>query len=130
MSEQGGSPSGLTSNEAKEFHSAFMQGWTGFVAIAVVAHGVASFRQEQLNHEHASIRVGRWWDFVIAVLVPIQAVVLFVWWLVQARGWDPEGWLDPLGVTNVGTVLFQVGVVFVVLIAANRWLARDPGRSA
>ncbi|MGB0763688.1 MAG: light-harvesting antenna LH1, beta subunit [Luminiphilus sp.] len=38
MSEQGGSPSGLTSNEAKEFHSAYMQGWLGFVAIAVVAH--------------------------------------------------------------------------------------------
>ena len=38
MSEQGGSPSGLTSNEAKEFHSAYVQGWVGFVAIAVTAH--------------------------------------------------------------------------------------------
>jgi light-harvesting complex 1 beta chain len=38
MSEQGGSPSGLTSDEAKEFHSAYMQGYLGFVAIAVVAH--------------------------------------------------------------------------------------------
>ena len=38
MSEQGGSPSGLTSNEAKEVHSAYVQGWVGFVAIAVTAH--------------------------------------------------------------------------------------------
>ena len=38
MNEQGGSPSGLTSNEAKEFHSAFVMGWVGFVAIAVAAH--------------------------------------------------------------------------------------------
>lgn len=38
MSEQSGSLTGLTSNEAKEFHSAYMQGWFGFVAIAVVAH--------------------------------------------------------------------------------------------
>jgi light-harvesting complex 1 beta chain len=32
------SDSGLTSNEAKEFHSAYMQGFLGFAAIAVVAH--------------------------------------------------------------------------------------------
>jgi light-harvesting complex 1 beta chain len=38
MSDQGGSSSGLTSNEAKEFHSAYMQGFLGFAAIAVVAH--------------------------------------------------------------------------------------------
>jgi light-harvesting complex 1 beta chain len=34
MSDQ----AGLTSNEAKEFHSAYMQGFLGFTAIAVVAH--------------------------------------------------------------------------------------------
>ena len=28
MSDQGGSPSGLTSNEAKEFHSAYVQGFS------------------------------------------------------------------------------------------------------
>ncbi|MEE4204355.1 MAG: light-harvesting antenna LH1, beta subunit [Halieaceae bacterium] len=38
MSEQDGSLSGLTSNEAKEFHSAYVQGFLGFTAIAVVAH--------------------------------------------------------------------------------------------
>ena len=38
MSDQGGGSSGLTSDQAKEFHSAYMQGYLGFVAIAVVAH--------------------------------------------------------------------------------------------
>jgi light-harvesting complex 1 beta chain len=37
MSEHNG-PSGLTSNEAKEFHSAYMQGTLGFGAVVVVAH--------------------------------------------------------------------------------------------
>ncbi len=36
MSDQ--SPSGLSSDEAKEFHAAYMQGFLGFTAIAVVAH--------------------------------------------------------------------------------------------
>ncbi len=94
-----------------------------FFAVAVTTHGVRRFRESQLNHEASDIRVGRWWDVVISAIVPIEAVVLFVWWLVQARGWDPEGWLSPFAQENVGTVLAQVGLVLVVLILANRWLA-------
>ena len=35
---QGGSISGLTENEAKEFHGIFMRSFLGFTAIAIVAH--------------------------------------------------------------------------------------------
>jgi len=94
-----------------------------FFAIAVIANGVRRFREEHLNHEHSKMRVGAWWELVIAVLVPIQAVVLFIWWLVQAREWD-DAWLDPFRPTNVGTVLCQIGLALVVLIALNRWIAR------
>jgi light-harvesting complex 1 beta chain len=38
MSDSEGSLSGLSENEAKEFHSAFMQGFLYFTAVAVVAH--------------------------------------------------------------------------------------------
>lgn len=38
MSDGINSPSGLSSDEAKEFHSFFMQGFLGFTAVAVVAH--------------------------------------------------------------------------------------------
>jgi NSS family neurotransmitter:Na+ symporter len=92
-----------------------------FFAIAVVTHGVRRFRETQLNHEYSDIRVGRWWDVVIGVLVPLQAVVLIGWWLYQVHG---PGWLAPFGVENVGTILLQWGVVLVALIAANRWIAR------
>ncbi|HUF34965.1 MAG TPA: sodium-dependent transporter [Gemmatimonadales bacterium] len=95
-----------------------------FFAIAVVGAGVRRFREEQLNHPGSNIRVGRWWEVVIGILVPLQAVVLLVWWLWQARGWDPAGWLDPAGVENVGTILLQWGVVLLALLAANRWLVR------
>lgn len=36
--ERSGSMSGLTANEAKEFHKFFMQGFLGFIAISIVAH--------------------------------------------------------------------------------------------
>ena len=48
-------------------------------------------REQQLNHEDSNIRVGRWWDLVIGVLVPIQALVLGVLillnrWIVRQTG--------------------------------------------
>jgi NSS family neurotransmitter:Na+ symporter len=95
-----------------------------FFAIAVITHGVRRFREEQLNHADSDLHVGRWWDFVIGVLVPLQALVLLGWWLYQARGWDPTGWLKPFGIENVGTILLQWGVVLTVLLLFNRWLAR------
>ncbi len=36
--ERKGSLSGLTAQEAREFHGVFMSGFIGFTAIAVVAH--------------------------------------------------------------------------------------------
>ncbi|HWP37324.1 MAG TPA: sodium-dependent transporter [Gemmatimonadales bacterium] len=100
-----------------------------FFAAAVSAHGVRRFREAHLNHEHSDIRIGAWWDVVIRFLVPLQAIVLLGWWLYQARGWDPEGWLNPLAVENVGTILLQWGVLIVVLLAANRWLAGRVARA-
>ncbi len=94
-----------------------------FFALALVRHGVRRFRETQLNHEGSDIRVGRWWDVVIGVVVPLEALVLLGWWFWQARGWDPEGWLRPLAVENVGTILLQWGLALAVLILANRWIA-------
>jgi NSS family neurotransmitter:Na+ symporter len=95
-----------------------------FFAIAVITNGVRRFREEQLNHADSDIRVGRWWDVAIGVLVPLQALVLLGWWLYQAHGWDPTGWLKPFGVENVGTILLQWGIVLLVLLLFNGWLAR------
>lgn len=92
-----------------------------FFSIAVSIYGVRRFREEQLNHKHSDIRVGRWWDVAISVLVPLQAVVLVGWWLYQTRG---PGWLNPLGLENAGTIFLQWGVVLVALLLCNRWLAR------
>ena len=95
-----------------------------FFALAVIASGVRRFREEQLNHPDSDIRLGAWWDVIIAVIVPLEALILLVWWLVQARGWDPAGWLSPFGIENVGTILLQWGVVLAVLAALNGWMVR------
>lgn len=94
-----------------------------FYALAVLKHGVEDFRNEHLNHPDSDLHIGKWWEVVIGVVVPLEAVVLLGWWLYQAHGWDPKGWLDPFGVENVGTIFLQWGVLLFVVLAANRWLA-------
>src|SRR6266487_1830783 len=95
-----------------------------FFALAVITCGVRRFREQQLNHAGSDFTVGPWWEIVIGAVVPLEALVLLGWWLYQARGWDPKGWLNPFGVENVGTILLQWGVVLAGLLLANRWLAR------
>ena len=97
-----------------------------FFALAVGKYGVRKFREETLNQKHSNIRIGPWWDLVIRVVVPFEAIVLTVWLLYQAWSDDPESWFlpfDPSNVENVGTVLFQVTIVAVVLYLFNRRLA-------
>ncbi len=94
-----------------------------FFAIAARRFGLEKLRTELINGPGSDIKVGRWWTFLIAVVVPIEAVVLMVWWLWQARTWDAD-WLNPLGTENVGTVLAQFAVALVVLLLLNKWLAR------
>jgi NSS family neurotransmitter:Na+ symporter len=98
-----------------------------FFALAARRFGLERLRREEINAPGADLRVGRWWTFLVGVVIPVEAVVLMVWWLWQARGWDPEGWLDPFQPETVGTVLAQAAVVLVALLAANRWLARRTG---
>jgi NSS family neurotransmitter:Na+ symporter len=95
-----------------------------FFAIAVIKNGVDRFRKEELNHENSDLQIPKWWNLIIYLLVPIEAMVLIVWFLLEAKAQDPAAWLQPFKEYNVGTVLFQFALVLVVLISANRWIVR------
>lgn len=99
-----------------------------FFSIAAIANGVSKLRKEHLNHENSDIHIGRWWDVVITFLIPVLAVFLFVWFLISwkdtVKPSERKKWLLPFETYNVGTVLFQVSVVLVLLILCNRWIVR------
>ena len=89
-----------------------------FFAIAVVRSGVERFRMEQLNHPDSNIRISKLWDLTIAILIPLQAVVLIVWWLYDAAA---EGdWWVPFAEYNAGTVLWQFAAAIMILLVLNR----------
>jgi NSS family neurotransmitter:Na+ symporter len=101
-----------------------------FFAVAAAKFGVERLRREVVNQEGCDLPVGSWWVVIVSVLVPVEAVVLMVWWLWESHDADPESWLQPFHTYNVGTVLLQWTVALVVLIALNRWLVRRSGSAA
>ena len=88
-----------------------------FFAVAVIRFGVRRFREELINTSDADIRIGRWWDWAIRLVV-VQAVVLVLWWLIQfgtGELWGPYGLLNTLS---------QWGVALAAFLLLNRWLVR------
>ncbi len=97
-----------------------------FFAYAVMKFGARRFRVELINGPGADMPIGRWWEWTI-VLCLVEAVVLIVWWFLQARGAGWRAAFDPLKAFSIGTVLLQWGVVLVAFKLLNPWLARRSG---
>jgi SNF family Na+-dependent transporter len=95
-----------------------------FFAFGVARYGVTRFRETFINTGDSDIRIGRWWDAAI-YLVMVQAVVLMGWWLYQAVDpTDLAGTFTPFSSFNVGTVLVQWALALGAFLLLNRWLAR------
>jgi len=94
-----------------------------FISFAIIKHGVKSFREKVINDEGSDIKIGKWYDVMMKYVVPLQAVVLIVWWLVSSVSWDAEWW-NPFHIENAGTVLFQWGLVIAVLLFINKHLVK------
>ncbi len=98
-----------------------------FIAFAVVRHGVRRFREAYVETP-GDVRAGSVWTALIAVAVPVQAVVLLGWWMWQATtaGFVGETghWYDPLNPYSLMTCLVQWGIALAALLALNRWMMR------
>ncbi len=93
-----------------------------FFALAVRRFGVARFREELIEPADNDIPVGKWFDFAVKVLIPLQFTVMIVWWLYQAAT-SGETWWYPFGVFTVGTCLFQWGLVLLIFYLLNDRIA-------
>ena len=95
----------------------------GFIAFAVLKYGVSKFRKEILNSESNEFKFTKWFDYVIMILIPLQVIVLLVWWIAASFEWEPE-WYNPLKIESAGTAIFQWLVVLVILILLNKKLIK------
>lgn len=96
-----------------------------FFSLAVIKFGASEFREKWLNSEDSDIRVGKWFEYVIRYLIPIEFTAMLVWWFYQSvTSYDPKGWWNPFHTYSLGTCLFQWGVVLAFFIGINKWLVK------
>ncbi len=94
-----------------------------FISFSIIRYGVDKFRTEIINGSGSDIKIGKWYNYVIGLLIPLQVVVLVSWWLISSISWDPEWW-NPFHSENFGTVIFQWAIVLSVLIFMNKFLVK------
>jgi NSS family neurotransmitter:Na+ symporter len=96
-----------------------------FVAFAVIRLGTDDFATEINDSNETDWKLGGAWKLIIRWLVPIQAIVLLVWWIgLAATVYAPDDWYNPINPYSVMTCLVQWGAVFAVLLALNHRLRR------
>lgn len=93
-----------------------------FISFAIIKYGVNKFRTEIINGYGSDVKIGRWYNFVIGGLIPFQAIVLLLWWLISSVSWDPEWW-NPFHAENAATCILQWGIVLSVFILLNKRMA-------
>ncbi len=94
-----------------------------FIAFAVNKYGPTKFRTELVNSEGNDINVGKWFEYFMKYVIPIEFIVLLGWWFYQSvTSFDPEGWWHPFHAFSLGTCLFQWGLVIGLSLIFNNWI--------
>ncbi len=94
----------------------------GFLAFAVLKFGVNKFREKILNDETNEFRFGKWFNFIIKFLIPLQAITLLIWWISASFSWEKE-WYNPFKPESAGTAIFQWAIVIIILLNFNKKIA-------
>jgi neurotransmitter:Na+ symporter, NSS family len=90
-----------------------------FISFSIIRYGVDKFRTEVINGYGSDVKIGKWYNFNIGILVPIQVVILISWWLISSIGWDTEWW-NPFHAENFGTVIFQWTIIMILFFVLTK----------
>ncbi len=90
------------------------------VAIAIMKYGVEDARAEV--NAISDIHIGKWWSYCIR-LFPVMFIIIFGWWVMQSIEWHPDDWWHPFEVFSTGTMIFQWGLLALVMFFLNDFLA-------
>ncbi|MGB8953254.1 MAG: sodium-dependent transporter [Candidatus Aminicenantales bacterium] len=94
-----------------------------FVIFAVWKYGAEKMRTEIINPS-ADIRMGPWWSLIIKYISPVVFLVVTGWWLVKNIVENPGTWWQPFQAMTVGTIIFQWGLMIILLVLANNFLSK------
>ncbi|MCH8567501.1 MAG: sodium-dependent transporter [Balneolales bacterium] len=95
-----------------------------FVSVAVLIYGKDRFTAEILAAGEAVTGIHKLWKFLIAYVIPAEAVVLLGWWLYQSIFvFAPDSWFNPFDLYSFATFVFQAGLILGLLIVFNSRIA-------
>ncbi len=95
-----------------------------FISFSIIRYGVDKFRREIINGYGSDVKIGKWYNFIIGILIPVQVVLLVSWWLISSVSWDREWW-NPFHTANAGTCIFQWAVVLLTFILLNKFMVKQ-----
>ncbi len=91
------------------------------IASLIIKQGAQNIRLE-LNSVPGDKTLGKWWVYIISLFIPVAAVVLLIWWLVQS--FVPGEWYKPFTEFSFMSCIFQWSIVVLILLIFNRKLGK------
>lgn len=91
------------------------------IAWLIIKQGAETVRLE-INSVDNDNSIGRWWVYNITFFIPVAAVILLVWWLVQS--FVPGAWFNPFTQFSFMSCIFQWTIVLLILLLLNRRIAK------
>ncbi len=95
-----------------------------FFLMLVLKVGPRKIREEIITKPEHRIKLGRWFDYLVTFILPVQLIAMLVWWFWDSYSSDPENWLNIISTTSIGTVLFQWAVALAVFIVFNKIITK------
>jgi NSS family neurotransmitter:Na+ symporter len=93
----------------------------GLFTFAAIRYGLTRLREQLVNLPGNEMNLGTWFNWVLGILVPVEFVVLFTWWVVQSFDFARQWW-NPFSTYSLASCMLQWALVVVLLLALNRWL--------
>lgn len=91
------------------------------IAWLIIKQGAETVRHE-INGAENDRYLGRWWVYIITWFIPIAALALLVWWLIQS--FVPGEWYNPFSSFSFMSCIFQWSIVLLLLVIFNRRIAK------
>ncbi len=95
-----------------------------FFTIVCLKYGPKNFRQNIISTPENKIKVGKWFDILVYVLLPIQFVAMLGWWLWKSYSDNPHNWFKIFSPFSLGTILFQWSLALGLFILLNKIITK------
>ena len=95
-----------------------------FFMVTVLKYGPKKFRMEIISTPESKIKLGKWFDILVTVLLPLQFLVMLGWWLWKCYSDDPQNSLKIFSPYSVGTVLVQWIIALAIFILLNKIITK------